>query len=530
MKQIPQWLENAIFYQIYPPSFYDSNDDGIGDIKGIIEKLDYIRWLGCNAIWLSPCFKSPFRDGGYDVTDYYRVAPRYGTNHDLVDLFKKAERHGIKVILDLVPCHTSIDHPWFKESCKPTKNKYSDWYIWSNNAFGDDARPKMIRGYADKGNYLASYFWTQPALNYGYAHPEESWQQPVNAPGPQAVKKELKKIIRFWLDKGASGFRVDMAGWLIKNDSDCTAHMAFWKDIRQMIDKDYPDAVLISEWGDSITALKCGFHADLLLPHSDNSILRNFIGNRFLFDCSKDAYYGALDGQKQSNLETAVKHYEKVSTVTKNDGFICPTSSSHDVARIVDGRCRDSVNLIYTWLMTVRGIPFIYYGDEIGMKFRLLNSKEGGYQRTGCRTPMQWNNDQNSGFSKADKNNLYLPTESSKTSSTVTNQTNSTRSLLQFVRKLAAIKTENIALSASGQMTTLFCRNNKGLVYLRQKKNNQIIVALNPYPIHTKIEFHMPQNWQTFDVLLGRETFSTHKTKMTFQMNPKSFCIIKVSE
>jgi len=158
MKNTPEWLTKAVFYQVYPPSFYDSNNDGIGDISGIIEKLDYIAQLGCNAIWLNPCFESAFRDGGYDISDYYKVSPRYGTNRDLINLFKQAKKRNIKVVLDLVPGHTSIDHPWFKESCKPEKNKYSDWFIWTDSHATVDKA--MVCGYCDRdANYVTNFFW-----------------------------------------------------------------------------------------------------------------------------------------------------------------------------------------------------------------------------------------------------------------------------------------------------------------------------------------------------------------------------------
>ena len=132
---MPDWLKNAVFYEIYPQSFYDANGDGIGDIPGICEKLDYIKWLGCNALWLNPCFDSPFRDAGYDVRDYKKVAPRYGTNDDLLELFRKAHEVGMHVLLDLVPGHTSEEHPWFRQSCLPEKNEFSNRYIWTGSAW-----------------------------------------------------------------------------------------------------------------------------------------------------------------------------------------------------------------------------------------------------------------------------------------------------------------------------------------------------------------------------------------------------------
>ena len=233
---MPDWLEKAVFYKIYPPSFFDSNADGIGDLPGILEKLEYLQYLGINAVWLNPCFASPFQDAGYDVSDFYQVAPRYGTNDDLRTLFVEARRLGIRILLDLVPGHTSTENTWFKQSCQAERNQYSDWYIWTNSVWTWNAPGvQTVIGYSERdGNYITNFFHFQPALNYGFANPdpEHPWQQPVDVPGPQAVRQELKNIMKFWLDLGASGFRVDMAGSLVKNDPGNQATARLWQEIR----------------------------------------------------------------------------------------------------------------------------------------------------------------------------------------------------------------------------------------------------------------------------------------------------------
>jgi maltose alpha-D-glucosyltransferase/alpha-amylase len=172
----PRWLETAVFYQIYPQSFYDTNGDGIGDLRGIIAKLDYIRSLGVTALWLNPIFESPFGDAGYDISDFYRVAPRYGTNADLVRLCRQAHQRGMKVCLDLVPGHTSNQHPWFLNSARPEKNKFTNWYIWTDSVWnsqggtGAPSEPRAVRGFSNRdAGYIPNFFYFQPALNYGYA-------------------------------------------------------------------------------------------------------------------------------------------------------------------------------------------------------------------------------------------------------------------------------------------------------------------------------------------------------------------------
>ena len=235
-RSMPDWLEKAVFYEIYPQSFFDSNGDGIGDLPGILQKLEYLQYLGINAVWLNPCFASPFQDAGYDISDFYQVAPRYGTNEDLRTLFEEAGRLGIRILLDLVPGHTSIEHPWFQASARHKHNEFSDWYIWTDSGWTWEVPGvRLVNGYGERdATFITNFFYCQPALNYGFANPDPNypWQQPVDAPGPQQVRKELRNIMKFWLDLGASGFRVDMAASLIKNDPGWRETIKLWQEIR----------------------------------------------------------------------------------------------------------------------------------------------------------------------------------------------------------------------------------------------------------------------------------------------------------
>lgn len=198
-----KWLDNAVFYEIYPQSFNDTNGDGIGDFNGIIEKLDYIKKLGCNAIWINPCFESPFGDAGYDVSDYCKVAPRYGTNEDLRHLFDEVHKRDMHVLLDLVPGHTSVQHKWFKESMKAEKNEYTDRYVWTDSIWESPQNMGSIRGFSDRdGTCAVNFFSHQPALNYGFYKCERPWQQPMDAEGPKATLEAMKDVMRFWLGMG----------------------------------------------------------------------------------------------------------------------------------------------------------------------------------------------------------------------------------------------------------------------------------------------------------------------------------------
>jgi len=486
-KSIPGWLEDAIFYQIYPQSYYDSNGDGIGDIPGIIAKLDYIQALGITACWLNPCFESPFQDAGYDVADYYKVAPRYGTNTDLKRLFEEANKRGIRILLDLVPGHTSVQHPWFKASCKAERNQYTDYYIWTDSAWKWEVPGyKVVSGYAQRnGCYITNFFYSQPALNYGFACPDPSqpWQQPVDAPGPQQVRQELKNIIRYWLEMGASGFRVDMAGWLVKADPRHLGTIKIWQEIRAWLDIEFPDACLISEWGKPFLAIPAGFHMDFCLPFGMPGYTALF---RKPYDTGpgSDPYgFSFFDSQGLGNimefLDDYLKHYQKIHL----QGYMALPTGNHDLnPRLSKGRTTNDLELVFMFLLTMPGVPFIWYGDEIGMRsFDDLVSKEGGYNRTGSRTPMQWSTAKNAGFSDADPTELYLPIDPSPDRPTVLQQENDPDSLLQYVRKLVTIRKTHPALQSSAGFEILFAQPGKyPLVYKRSNEKDTFIIALNP--------------------------------------------------
>ena len=175
----PAWVNHAVVYQIYPQTFYDSNGDGIGDLPGIIQKLDYIKSLGVDAIWINPFFDSPFNDAGYDIRNYYKIAPRYGSNDDARRLFAEAHKRGLKVLFDYVITYTSIDNPWFVASCEQQTNRYSNWYIWTDNVWKNEPGNQWVHGYGHRnGNFLSNFFWNEPALNWGYGNPdpEKKWQ------------------------------------------------------------------------------------------------------------------------------------------------------------------------------------------------------------------------------------------------------------------------------------------------------------------------------------------------------------------
>ena len=469
------WLKDAVFYEIYPQSFYDTNADGIGDIEGIIQKLDYIKALGANAIWINPWYDSPFKDAGYDVRDYKKVAARYGTNEDAKRLFEEASERGMHILLDLVPGHTSEEHPWFKESGKAItddqgqlcKNEYSDRYIWSDFWITGMAGHPYIGGECERnGTYMLNFFKCQPALNYGFAEPKERWQMSYLDPEPQKTLEAIMDVMRFWLDMGASGFRVDMAESLVKDDDSgksCTSFL--WRKVMEMLSKEYPEAAMVSEWSNPEIAInQAGFHMDFYLDHIGNgynTLLRDYESggsNRSYF--KKDA-----DGDITRFLGDFLPKYE----ATKDKGYISFMTCNHDTPRAAGILDESELKIAYAMILTMPGVPYIYYGDEIGMRYiGNMPTKEGGYTRTGTRTPMQWESfsvNENMGFSAAEPGKLYLPVDPEGPS--VDESERRPDSLYNLVRDILEIRHREESLSADADFEVILGMKDKPFIYRR---------------------------------------------------------------
>jgi maltose alpha-D-glucosyltransferase/alpha-amylase len=469
------WLKNAVFYEIYPQSFKDTNGDGIGDFKGIIEKLPYVKSLGCNAIWMNPCYDSPFKDAGYDIRDHKKVAERYGTEEDLVRLFDEAHKLDIKILLDLVPGHTSETHPWFIESAKEEENAYSDRYIWTSNAFcGGDGMPFIGGEYPRDATYVVNFFKCQPALNFGYRDIHDSWQQPIDAPGPMATREAIKDIMRYWLDKGCDGFRVDMADSLVKNDHGYkSATMTVWKDMAGAIHEEYPEAALVSEWNHPEQSLACGFDMDFMLDWGGNGynrLMRFYQLDKKGQILSDNSYFKL---ESDADISGFLKDFPYEEW--KDLGLRCLITCNHDTKRPSFNLNDTERRLAYAFIFTMPGVPFLYYGDEIGMAYRWLPTKEGGYHRTGSRTPMQWDNGKNLGFSEGCAEDLYLPVDPNPNGSTVESQEADPNSMLHFVRKLIALRQSHEDL---GNYST-FAVHQIGKRLFAYKRGSYL-VAVNP--------------------------------------------------
>jgi maltose alpha-D-glucosyltransferase/alpha-amylase len=476
----PAWLGDAVLYQIYPQSFADSDGDGIGDFAGAVEHLDHLSWLGVDALWFSPCFASPFADAGYDVADYFRVAPRYGGNAALEAFVDAARSRGIRVLLDLVAGHTSDQHPWFRQWADDPADQR---YIGSPKVgapAGVWAPTPGKRG----GYFMLNFYPCQPALNFGYARPNERepWRQPVDAEGPRANRSALREVMAYWFDRGISGFRVDMAASLVKDDPGLVETGRLWTEMRTWIDRSYPDHVLLAEWGDPRVSVPAGFHADFFLQFLGGalrSLWHTGIGTADPSWAMPGFYF---DAEGSGGIDTFLAEWREAVQALGDRGYIALPTANHDYARLVAGpRTRDMVAPAFAFLLSWPTLPTIYYGDEIGMRYLPdLPDKEGSIlgpsnNRTGSRTPMQWDASPNAGFSTAPADRLYLPIDPDENRPTVSAQRADEGSLLHLVRRLIAMRRAAPALGAAGSVEVL--HSGYPFVYVRGGTH---LVVVNP--------------------------------------------------
>lgn len=478
------WLPDAVVYEIYPQSFADSDGDGVGDFPGALAHLDHLAWLGVDTVWFNPCFASPFRDAGYDVADYDHVAPRYGTDADLVAFVDAARERGIRVLLDLVAGHTSSDHAWFRASAADPGD---DRYVWA-------ARPGP--GFVPSpgtrpGFYLRNFYDTQPALNFGYARtdPAEPWRQPVDAPGPLANRAALRRVMARWCDVGIAGFRVDMAFSLVKDDPGYVETTALWRELRSWLRDTYPEAVLVPEGSEPVPAdeqgipRSTGFDADFWLVIFDE--------HASLFDNggagTQSAHAAPAGGCyfDEAGLGSARPFVDAWTRHRQRWGAARPVllaSSDHDFSRLACGsRTQQQLGAAWTFLLTWGTVPSIFAGDEIGVRYQPgLPDVEGSvyeptYNRSGARTPVQWDTSANAGFSTAPADRLYLPVDPAPDRPDVATQRADPESTLQLVRRLIALRRSTPALGA--RATTEVLGTGYPFVYIRGGSH---LVVVNP--------------------------------------------------
>ena len=488
------WLRDAVLYEIYPQSFADSDGDGVGDLRGVIDHLDHVASLGVDTVWFNPCFASPFVDAGYDVSDYLRIAPRYGTNEDLEELVAAARARGIRVLLDLVAGHTSIEHAWFQRELHASgPSPDGDRYVWRTDppatAWASDlpGTPAWVPSPGPRpGWYLKNFYDEQPALNFGWAsaRDDEPWRDAVDDPGPRRNVQALKDVMGFWLDRGVAGFRIDMAFSLVKDDVDPVRAQALtaalWGEVREWLDEHHPDAVIIPEGKEPRAGERLAFHADffLVILEEHASLFDNHAAGILPFQPPREPFF---DAAGLGSTDVFLASWESVRGPDPSRPVIMSTAD-HDYSRLRAGsRTPEQLGAALTFLLTWGTVPRLYYGDEIGMRnLPDMPEVEGSrcdpaYDRAGCRTPMQWDDGPNAGFSTADPADLYLPVDDDPARPTVAAQESDPDSTLHLVRRLVTLRRSTQELGSRAATRVL----NPGYPFAYRRGEHHVVVV-NP--------------------------------------------------
>jgi len=504
MKKIP-WWQNAVIYQIYPRSFQDTTGDGTGDIKGIIKRLDYLEDLGIDALWISPIFPSPMKDFGYDISNYCGIDPLFGSMKDFKELLKKAHRKKIRILLDLVINHTSDEHPWFIESRSSLDNPKRDWYIWKE--------PKKKGIFKVPNNWICQFevrsAWFKDKITNQYYmstftkhQPEVNWRN-------KKLKKAMYDVIKFWFDLGIDGFRMDVANWYLKDpefksnpwsikagsldffqkhiyDRNQKETLDICKEIRQIADS-YKDKVLVGEIyiDDPVTAVAYGSENRLHMSFNFNFLFQKWSSRAFFK--SIDDYYNLLpdDAWPNFNLSNHDQKRHFFRYLKKGDE---------------DKRARIAASMI----LTLKGTPFLYYGEEIAMSNGKIRGKDiqdplgksiSFMGRDSYRTPMQWNVSKNAGFSDSKP---WLPLNADYKEKNVEIQSEETDSILHWYKNLIKLR-KNTPTLQQGDFIFLLEEHKDLLAYKRKLNNQEIVIILN----FSAKQSHMPNTGISGKILMG---------------------------
>ncbi|MEO1051867.1 MAG: maltose alpha-D-glucosyltransferase [Bacteroidota bacterium] len=485
------WYKDAIIYELHIRAFQDSAGNGVGDFKGLVDKLDYLEDLGINTIWLLPFYPSPLKDDGYDVTDYCDVHPDYGTLANFKTFLKEAHNRGLKVIIELVLNHTSDQHPWFQRSRKARKgSKYKDYYVWSDSPekYGD---ARVIFSDTEHSNWT----WDPVAKAY-YWHRFYSHQPDLNYENIE-VQMEIFKAVDFWMKIGVDGFRLSSVPFLFEEDGTNCENLPstheFLKKLRKHVEKNNPECVLLAEanmWPEDSASYFGGgeechmnFHYPLM-PRLFMALLTE--NNHPIIDIIEQTPEAPENGQWCLFLRNHDEVGLEMVTEEEKDylykAYASDANTRHNIgihrrlAPMMDND-RRKIELLYTLLFSLPGSPIIYYGDEIAMGDNVYLG-----DRHGVRTPMQWNADSNAGFSRANPQQLYLPVVSDPTyryeSVNVANQESNPSSILWWLKNTIAMRKRLTAFSR-GEITFLESSNAKILAFSRSYQGQHIIVVSN---------------------------------------------------
>jgi maltose alpha-D-glucosyltransferase/alpha-amylase len=484
------WYMNAVFYELNVRAFFDSDSDGIGDLQGITQKLDYLVNLGVNVIWLLPIYPSPLKDDGYDIADYYSIHPDYGNLDDFKALINAAHKRGMRVVTDLVLNHTSDQHTWFQEARKGSDNPYHDYYVWSDS---DRKYPEARIIFLDTES--SNWAWDESAQQY-YWHRFYSSQPDLNFDNPN-VREEIFKVAKFWLDLGVDGFRADAVPYLFQREGTNCENLpethAYLKELRGFIDKNYPDRVLLCEanqwpmdvrdyFGDG-NEFHMAFHFPLMpriymaIGQGDASPLiwvmdqtppipKNTQWSTFLRNHDELTLEMVTEEERQWMWE----QYAPDPRMRLNLGI------RRRLAPLLENN-RRKIELAYSLLFTLPGSPVIYYGDEIGMGDNIWLD-----DRNGVRTPMQWDSGMNAGFSSAPGEELFAPLidegDFDYRTLNVQVQDKDPNSLLNWIRKHLQIRKKYPVLGR-GKLQILPSTDKSILLFLRQSEDQSLLIVNN---------------------------------------------------
>jgi maltose alpha-D-glucosyltransferase / alpha-amylase len=477
----PQWYKRAVFYEVMVRSFVDSNADGSGDLKGLISKLDYLQWLGIDALWLPPFFQSPLRDGGYDVADYKSILAEFGTVDEFRELVTKAHERNMRVVIDLPLNHTSDAHEWFQQSRSDPEGPYGDFYMWSDT---DEKYPNVRIIFTD---YEESNWAFDPVRREFYFHRFFSHQPDLNYENP-AVVEAVFDIIRFWLDLGVDGFRLDAIPYLFvseegNGEGEPPTH-EFLKQVRAMVDQDYPGRVMIAEanqWPNEVAAFlgtneepECHMAFDFpVMPRIFYSLRSQQAGElvRVLSEHTHvpdGAGWGVfLRNHDELTLEMVTEEYRQAmyGWYAYDPRMRVNVGIRRRLSPLLDNS-RQELELAHALLFSLQGSPFLYYGDEIGMGDNIWLP-----DRDASRTPMQWTPDRNAGFSAADPGKLYLPVVQSLVYNyhhvNVESQLAQSRSLLHWIRNVIHVRKGHPAFGL-GSLRVLPTNHESVLAFVRE--------------------------------------------------------------
>lgn len=484
------WYKDAVFYELHVRTFKDSDDDGIGDFQGLISKLDYLSFLGVDCIWLLPFYPSPLKDDGYDVSDFYSIHPELGTLDDFKNFIEEAHKRGMKVIADMIFNHVSTEHSWFKEARKGSGNSRYDWFVWSETSDKyQDAR--IIFNDLEPSNWA----WDSEAKAY-YWHRFFSHQADLNYDNPE-VREEMKKVVQFWLGLGLDGFRCDAVPYLFEREGVGYENLpethAFFKEIRSMMEQEFPGTILLAEANQWPTeAIEYfgkddEFHMAFNFPLMPRIFLSVARGNR---QAIVDIIEQVLAIPPASQWATFLRNHDELTLEMVTDeerDFMWAEYAKHPKMRLNLGirrrlaplldNDRLTMELMTGLLLSLPGSPTIYYGDELGMGD---NTYLG--DRNGVRTPMQWSPDANAGFSTADPEHLYMPPVINPgyhyQSINVRTQSKLGYSFLNWNRKIISVRKKSQAFGR-GSFRLMDCENEKILPFIREYNGDKVLCIFN---------------------------------------------------